>query len=61
MDQYVDLLAAKADALPAGDPTDPANALGPLIDEGQRDKVHAMVTGATTTAPGSPPGGATTA
>ena len=47
LDQYVDLLAAKADALPAGDPTDPANALGPLIDEGQRDKVHAMVTGAT--------------
>ncbi len=42
-DEYVDLLAAKADALPAGDPTDPSNALGPLIDRGQRDKVHAMV------------------
>lgn len=43
-DQYVDLLAAKAEALPAGDPTDPTNALGPLIDEGQRDKVHGLVT-----------------
>ena len=43
-DQYVDILAAKADALAAGDPTDPRNALGPLIDGNQRDKVHAMVT-----------------
>ncbi len=42
-DEYVDILAAKAQALPAGDPADPANALGPLIDRTQRDKVHAMV------------------
>ena len=43
-DAYVELLAAKADALPAGDPTDPGNALGPLVDAAQRDKVHGMVT-----------------
>lgn len=45
-DAYVELLAAKADALPAGDPSDATNALGPLIDVGQRDKVHALVEGA---------------
>lgn len=27
-----------------GDPTDPSNALGPIIDEGQRDRVHDVVT-----------------
>src|SRR6478735_5109053 len=42
-DHDVDILAAKADALTAGDPTDPGNALGALIDGNQRDKVHAMV------------------
>lgn len=45
-DEYVEILAGKAEALPAGDPTDPTNALGPLVDEGQRDKVHGLVTGA---------------
>ena len=43
-DDYVAMLAAKAQALTVGDPTDATNALGPIIDEGQRDKVHAMVT-----------------
>jgi benzaldehyde dehydrogenase (NAD) len=42
-DAYVAALVAKADGLPVGDPTDPANALGPLIDEGQRDKVRGIV------------------
>lgn len=44
IEEYTDALAAKASAIPVGDPTDPANALGPLIDEGQRDKVHRLVT-----------------
>jgi benzaldehyde dehydrogenase (NAD) len=43
-DEYVAMLAAKATALTVGDPSDAANALGPLIDAGQRDKVHAMIT-----------------
>lgn len=43
-DQYVEALAAHADALPVGDPATEQVALGPLIDEGQRDKVHALVT-----------------
>ena len=43
-EQYTAALAEKADRIPVGDPTDPANALGPIIDEGQRDKVHHLVT-----------------
>ena len=42
---YVDRLAAKADALPVGDPYTDQVALGPVIDERQRDKIHALVTG----------------
>ncbi|WP_051186748.1 benzaldehyde dehydrogenase [Nocardia tenerifensis] len=41
---YVSLLAAKADALPVGDPATEEVALGPIIDAGQRDKVHHLVT-----------------
>jgi len=44
VEQYTDTLAAKAEGIPVGDPTDPANVLGPIIDEGQRDKVHRLVT-----------------
>lgn len=43
-DAYVEALAAKADALPVGDPTTGEVALGPIIDEVQRDKIHALVT-----------------
>jgi benzaldehyde dehydrogenase (NAD) len=43
-DEYVERLAAHADALPVGDPFAGQVALGPLIDAGQRDKVHALVT-----------------
>jgi benzaldehyde dehydrogenase (NAD) len=43
-DQYVDALSARADHLPVGDPTTGTVALGPVIDAGQRDKIHAMVT-----------------
>jgi benzaldehyde dehydrogenase (NAD) len=41
---YVEALAAHADGLPVGNPATGRVALGPLIDEGQRDKVHALVT-----------------
>lgn len=43
-DAYVEALTAHADALPVGDPATGQVALGPLIDEGQRDKVHGLVT-----------------
>ncbi|RNL86094.1 aldehyde dehydrogenase family protein [Halostreptopolyspora alba] len=43
-DEYVERLAAKADALSVGDPEESEVALGPVIDTGQRDKIHAMVT-----------------
>lgn len=43
-DEFVAALAEKARHIPVGDPADPSNALGPLIDEGQRDRVHGVVT-----------------
>jgi benzaldehyde dehydrogenase (NAD) len=43
-DAYVAALAQHAENLPVGDPSTGQVALGPLIDEGQRDKVHALVT-----------------
>jgi benzaldehyde dehydrogenase (NAD) len=43
-DEYISILAQKAAQIRVGDPTDPDNALGPLIDEKQRDKVHSIVT-----------------
>ncbi len=42
-DAYTEALVAHANALPVGDPTGEV-ALGPLIDAGQRDKVHDLVT-----------------
>ncbi|WP_369370016.1 aldehyde dehydrogenase family protein [Promicromonospora sp. Populi] len=42
-DEYVGILAKKAAAIPVGDPATGAP-LGPLIDAGQRDKVHSIVT-----------------
>ena len=44
-DDYVAALAQHADALPVGDPAAQQVALGPLIDAGQRDKVHGLVSG----------------
>jgi benzaldehyde dehydrogenase (NAD) len=46
-DDYVAALAGKADHLPVGDPATAEVALGPIIDERQRDKVHALVTATT--------------
>lgn len=43
-DEYVERLAAKADSLPVGDPATQDVALGPVIDHGQRDKIHSLVT-----------------
>jgi benzaldehyde dehydrogenase (NAD) len=43
-DDYVSRLAEKAGHLPVGDPASGQVALGPIIDERQRDKVHALVT-----------------
>jgi len=42
--EYTALLAEHADALPVGDPTGENVAVGPLIDAGQRDRVHGIVT-----------------
>ncbi|MBB4930398.1 benzaldehyde dehydrogenase (NAD) [Lipingzhangella halophila] len=42
-DEYVERLAAKANALPVGNPDQSEVALGPVIDAGQRDKIHSMV------------------
>jgi benzaldehyde dehydrogenase (NAD) len=44
-DEFVDRLAAKAEALPVGDPATSEVALGPVIDAGQRDKIHSLVSG----------------
>jgi benzaldehyde dehydrogenase (NAD) len=43
-DDYVAALAEKASHLPVGDPASGRVALGPIIDERQRDKVHGLVT-----------------
>lgn len=43
-DAYVQALAAKAAGLPVGNPATEQVALGPIIDAGQRDKIHQLVT-----------------
>jgi benzaldehyde dehydrogenase (NAD) len=43
-DEYAAALAKHADALPVGDPASGHVALGPVIDEGQRDRIHDIVT-----------------
>ncbi|TDC69395.1 aldehyde dehydrogenase family protein [Actinomadura sp. GC306] len=43
-DDFVERLAAKAGDLPVGDPAAAEVALGPVIDAGQRDRIHGMVT-----------------
>lgn len=42
-DDYVDLLAKKADGLPVGNPATEQVALGPVIDADQRDRIDALV------------------
>ena len=43
-DEFIDRLADKAEKLPVGDPNTDQVALGPVIDAGQRDKIHRLVT-----------------
>ncbi len=43
-DEYVERLVSAADALPVGDTLTTGAPLGPVIDAGQRDKIHALVT-----------------
>ncbi|TDC40593.1 aldehyde dehydrogenase family protein [Micromonospora sp. 15K316] len=43
-ERYVQRLAEKADHLPVGDPAKEQVALGPIIDEHQRDKIQSLVT-----------------
>jgi benzaldehyde dehydrogenase (NAD) len=43
-DEFVERLADKAAKLPVGDPAREQVALGPVIDAGQRDKIHELVT-----------------
>ncbi len=42
-DEFVEKLAGKAANLPVGDPFREQVALGPIIDEEQRDKIHGLV------------------
>jgi benzaldehyde dehydrogenase (NAD) len=44
VDGYVDRLAARAEKLPVGDPATQPVALGPIIDEHRRDRIHDLVT-----------------
>lgn len=60
-DEYVAALCEKAENLRVGDPSDASNALGPLIDTRQRDRVHSVVTGAVARAQPSRPVAPTTA
>ncbi len=46
-DDFVEALAEKANHLPVGNPATEEVALGPVIDEGQRDKIHQLVTAST--------------
>ncbi|GAB3496929.1 benzaldehyde dehydrogenase [Nocardiopsis coralliicola] len=43
-DAYVEKLAEKAAQIPVGDPEKDGTPLGPIIDAGQRDHVHSLVT-----------------
>ncbi|ASR36932.1 benzaldehyde dehydrogenase [Prauserella marina] len=43
-DSYVERLAETAGRLPVGNPAEAEVALGPIIDERQRDKIHGLVT-----------------
>ncbi|MFG1926330.1 benzaldehyde dehydrogenase [Cryptosporangium sp. NPDC048952] len=43
-DDYIAALAERANHLPVGDPATEQVALGPVIDAGQRDNIHARVT-----------------
>jgi benzaldehyde dehydrogenase (NAD) len=61
VEEYVAALAAKADALPVGDPAREDVAIGPIIDARQLERIHGIVTatveaGAMVAAGGAPVG-----
>jgi benzaldehyde dehydrogenase (NAD) len=56
-DEFAARLAEKADHLPVGDPTTGQVALGPIIDEAQRDKIHELVTSSVAAGAGLAAGG----
>jgi benzaldehyde dehydrogenase (NAD) len=43
--EYAERLTGIAESLKVGNPTEPDVALGPIIDERQRDKIHSLVAG----------------
>jgi len=43
-DRYTEIMKGKAEHLPVGNPATDAVALGPIIDERQRDNIHRLVT-----------------
>lgn len=42
-DRFVETLVAGVEALNVGDPADPRTDVGPLIDQGERDRVHSWI------------------
>jgi len=56
-DAFVEALTAKASQLPVGNPATEPVALGPVIDAGQRDKIHGMVTASVADGAGLTTGG----
>ena len=44
-DEYVERLSATANGIPVGDGATTDAPLGPVIDAGQRDRIHSLVTG----------------
>ncbi|WP_030376499.1 aldehyde dehydrogenase family protein [Streptomyces rimosus] len=46
-EEYIERLAAKADSLAVGDPYREDVQLGPVIDRGQRDRIHGLVEAST--------------
>jgi acyl-CoA reductase-like NAD-dependent aldehyde dehydrogenase len=45
-EEFTQRLKERAESIPMGDPTNPGNAIGPLINQRALDKVHAQVEGA---------------
>ena len=45
-DEGIEIAKGVLESMPYGDPTDPANFMGPLVSERQRERVHGLVRGA---------------
>ena len=57
-DEALERRGAAAEAVPYGDPHDPATVVGPLVAERQRDRVEGYIASPSPTAPGSSPAAA---